>query len=505
MGNRRILVCWIGNTDLAASRGEEKAGQGPIGQAVAARSFDQVILLSDHTKAIAVPYVKWLQGKTDATINLRMHKLPGPTDFGAIYSAAVAELAQLLQSHGTGLDLIFHLSPGTPAMAAVWILLAKTRFPAELIESSKEHGVRTANVPFDISAEFIPNLLRRSDQTLERLAQGIPDEAPEFADIIHRSPQMKQVIERARRVAIRSIPVLIEGESGTGKELFARAIHRASPRAGKPIITVNCGAIPSELVESEFFGHKKHAYTGASTDRAGHFEQADGGTLFLDEIGELPLQVQVKLLRALQQGEIVRVGESAPRKVDVRIIAATNRTLIKEVAAGKFREDLFFRLAVAILKLPPLRERAGDITLLIDRLMDKVNEETKAEPAHKDKKLSALARNIMLKHPWPGNVRELLNTLQRATVWSDDETISEEVIQDALLDMAPANRQQDTILNRPIEEGVDLKELLDEVARHYLSRALTTAHGNKAQATRMLGLPNYQTLSNWMQRYGVEN
>lgn len=501
--NKRVLVCWIGNTDLGASKGEEKAGQGPIGQAVTARSFDQVILLSDYPKAIATAYEKWLQGKTSAAVELRICKLPGPTDFGAIYSAVVAELTQLLQNLGTGLDFVFHLSPGTPAMAAVWILLAKTRYPAELIESSKEHGVRTANVPFDISAEFIPDLLRRSDQALERLAQGIPDEAPEFADIIHRSPQMKQVIERARRVAIRSIPVLIEGESGTGKELFARAIHRASLRAGKPIITVNCGAIPAELVESEFFGHKKNAFTGANTDRAGHFEQADGGTLFLDEIGELPLQVQVKLLRALQQNEIVRVGESAPRKVDVRIIAATNRNLIKEVMAGKFREDLFFRLAVAILRLPPLRERAGDITLLIDRLMDKVNEETKAEPAHKDKKLSASARNLMLKHTWPGNVRELLNTLQRAAVWSDVEIISDEDMRDAILDFGPANRQQDLILNRPMEEGVDLKGLLDQVAQHYLSRAQTAAHGNKAQMARLLGFKHYQTLSGWMQKYGI--
>jgi predicted nuclease of restriction endonuclease-like (RecB) superfamily len=296
MKNKRVLVCWIGNTDLRAAEGEEAAGQGPIGQAVEARTFDQVVLLSDHAKTTASAYVKWLQGKTSGGVELRMHKLPGPTDFGAIYSAVVAELLNLQQSHGKDVELVFHLSPGTPAMAAVWILLAKTRFPAELIESSKEHGVRTANVPFDISAEFIPELLRRSDQRLERLAQGLPDEAPEFADIIHRSPQMQQVIGRARRVALRGIPVLIEGESGTGKELLARAIHRASPRAAKPFIAVNCGAIPSELVESEFFGHKKGGFTGATADRQGHFESAQGGTLFLDEIGELPKAIQVKLI-----------------------------------------------------------------------------------------------------------------------------------------------------------------------------------------------------------------
>jgi len=503
MKTKRILVCWIGNTDLKASRGELEAGQGPIGQAVAACAYDQIVLLSDFTKPVAAAYVKWLQGLTASPIELCMHKLPSPIDFGAIYDADLSELSRLMDTHGRDLELVFHLSPGTPAMAAVWILLAKTRFPAELIESSKEHGVRTANVPFDISAEFIPDLLRRSDRTLERLAQGLPEEAPEFADIIHRSPQMKEVIRRAQRVAVHSIPVLIEGESGTGKELLARAIHNASPRAGQRLVTVNCGAIPAELVESEFFGHKKGSFTGA-TDRQGHFEVADGGTLFLDEIGELPKPIQVKLLRVLQEGEVVRVGDSTPRKVDVRIIAATNRTLTSEIAAGNFREDLFFRLAVAIIKLPPLRERAGDLTLLIDALMQKVNQEASQQPGYKDKIISVGARNLLLRHAWSGNVRELLNTLQRAAVWNDGETIEEAVMGEAILDLSAAKRQDDGILHRPVEEGVDLPGMLDEVARHYLTRALAAAHGNKARATKMLGLPNYQTLTNWMRRYRVE-
>lgn len=503
VSGKRILVCWIGNTDLKASAGEQGIGLGPIAQGAQVRPFDLILLLSDHAKGIAAAYKKWLMAQTSSAVEVRPHKLPGPTDFGEIYKAATEELAELRTTYGDSAKFTFHLSPGTPAMAAVWILLSKTRFPAELIESSKEHGVRTAQVPFDISAEFIPDLLRRSDQRMARLAQGLPDEAPEFADIIHRSVQMKRVIEQAQRIAIRSIPVLIEGESGTGKELLARAIHRASPRATKPFITVNCGAIPSELVESEFFGHKKGAFTGAGADRAGHFEMASGGTLFLDEIGELPKSVQVKLLRVLQEGEVVRIGDSAPRKVDVRIIAATHRNLPKEIAAGNFREDLFFRLAVAVLKLPPLRERAGDLTLLIDKLMEKVNSETAvdAKPVHKI--ISVAARNVMHEHSWPGNVRELQNTLYRAVVSSDEETISADVMKDAILDLRLAKAQQDTVLNRPIEQGVDLQGLIDEVARHYLSRALAASHGNKTQATRILGLPNYQTLTNWMKRYGV--
>lgn len=505
MPGKRILVSWIGNTDLKASEGKSDVGLGPIAQGVQVRQFDLIVLISNYANNASTTYKKWLEAFTQAHIDIRQRKLSAPTDFGEIYKAVTEEITELRKTYGEGSEFTFHLSPGTPAMAAVWILLAKTRFPAELIESSREHGVRTAQVPFDISAEFIPDLLRHSDQRMAQLAQGLPDEAPEFEAIIHRSPQVKRVIEQSRRVAIRSIPVLIEGESGTGKELLARAIHRASPRAGKPFITVNCGAIPSELVESEFFGHKKGAFTGASADRTGHFEQANGGTLFLDEIGELPKPIQVKLLRALQEGEVIRIGDSVPRTVNVRIIAATNRNLPKEIASGNFREDLFFRLAVAILKLPPLRERTGDLTLLIDRLMEKINLETAADIQPINKIVSASARNIILKHSWPGNVRELHNTLYRAAVWSDEEIISAEAMQDAILDLGLASEQHEAVLNRPIEEGVDLQGLLNEVARHYLSRALSAAHGNKAKATRILGLPNYQTLTNWIKRYGVSN
>ena len=218
-----------------------------------------------------------------------MHeRLSGPTQFGEIYEAAIRGVQRAIGDSRRDVALTFHLSPGTPAMAAVWILLGKTRFPAELIESSKEHGVRTASVPFDISADFIPDLLREQDERLRLGSAGEPPEAPEFADIIHRSRVMERLIQRARRVAVRNVPVLIEGESGTGKEMLARAIHRASPRRDRPFVTVNCGAIPAELVESELFGHERGAFTGAKEPRKGYFEAANGGTLFLDEIGELP-------------------------------------------------------------------------------------------------------------------------------------------------------------------------------------------------------------------------
>jgi transcriptional regulator with PAS, ATPase and Fis domain len=386
-------------------------------------------------------------------------------------------------------------------MAAVWILLAKTRFPAELIESSKERGVRTASVPFDISADFLPDLLREPDERLRQDSAAPPPETPEFADIIHRSRVMSRLIQRARRVAVRNVPVLIEGESGTGKEMLARAIHRASARGKSAFIAVNCGAIPSELVESELFGHEKGAFTGADKARRGHFEEADGGTLFLDEIGELPAPAQVKLLRAIQEGEVVKLGASKPVKVDVRLVAATNRTLTEEIAAGRFREDLFYRLAVAVLTIPAVRERTGDLSLLIEHLLGQVNREYKGQPGFAEKKLSAGARNILLSHPWPGNVRELLNTIRRAAIWSDDALISSEDAREALLPASTSARAE--ILGRPLGKGFNLADLQKEVARHYLGRAMDEARGNKTKAAELVGAPSYQTLTNWLDKYEV--
>lgn len=500
----QILFCWLGATDLKAASGQADVGLGPVAQAVESCQYADVVLLNNWEKAAAVAYSAWLQEKTTSQISLKHIQLSGPTSFGEIHQAATRIIAEKIQEHGPEVGLVFHLSPGTPAMAAVWILLAKTRFPAELIESSKEHGVRTASVPFDISADFIPDLLRKPDQTLERLAAGLPAEAPEFDDIIHRSEVMQRVVLKSRRIAPRSIPVLIEGESGTGKELFARAIHDASPRKDRPFVVINCGAIPAELVESELFGHEKEAFTGATAARIGHFEAAHTGTIFLDEIGELPKEMQVKLLRTVQEGEVKRIGTTQPKKIDIRIIAATNRNLIDEVAAGSFREDLFYRLAVAVIKLPPLREREGDVSLLIDQFLEQINRESTNEPGYKQKKISASARNLLLLHSWPGNVRELQNTLTRAAVWSLDEELGEDDIREALLPVPASGKGCEMILNQPLGPGIDLPEIMKTVAVHYLERGLSESHENKTKAAKILGLPSYQTLTNWLKKYGLE-
>jgi DNA-binding NtrC family response regulator len=236
--------------------------------------------------------------------------------------------------------------------------------------------------------------------------------------------------------------------------------------------------------------------------RQGYFEAANGGTLFLDEVAELPLAAQVKLLRAIQQAEVIRVGTAKAIPVDVRLMAATNRTLTDEIAGGRFREDLFYRLAVAVLRLPPLRDRAEDLGLLIDRLLDQVNRESREEPGYQDKKLSVGARSLLLRHSWPGNVRELLNTLRRAAVWSDGPAITTDEARDAIIAVGPARRSE--ILDRPLGGSLNLPELLSDVARHYLARAMQEASSNKTKAAQLIGLPSYQTLTNWLERYGLK-
>ncbi len=293
----------------------------------------------------------------------------------------------------------------------------------------------------------------------------------------------------------------VEGESGTGKELFARAIHAESRRFRGPFEEVNCGALPEGLVESLLFGHERGAFSGADRARAGHFEAASRGTLFLDEIGELPLAAQVKLLRVLQEKTVRRLGSDRDIAVDVRIIAATNRDLRAEVSAGRFREDLFYRLATGVIRLPPLRERPGDLTPLIDHFLAAANRKFADQPGVEQKTLSPQARNLLLRHVWPGNVRELQATIDRLVLWAPNPAVTADDVQEELLATvrdAPAD-----LLGRPLGNGLELPSLMAELARHYVERALTEADGNKTRAAELVGLPSYQTLTNWVNRYGV--
>ncbi len=500
---KKVLLCWIGATDLRASQGDD-VGEGPIAQAVEKLGFDEVFLISNYLKpedrVRVAAYVEWAKKRSSTPYQLYEEELSRPTHFGEIYEAAVRACTAALGERRDQVELTFHLSPGTPAMAAVWILLAKTRFPAELIESSREYGVQPVSVPFDISAEFLPDLLLKHDEQLRSVSAEKPIESANFADIYYRSPIMAHLVERAQRVALRNVPVLLEGESGTGKELFARAIHQHSPRRDKPFIAVNCGAIPESLVESELFGSEKGAFTDSKAPRKGHFESANGGTIFLDEIGELPKDIQVKLLRVVEGNEVVRLGSSKPISVDIRIIAATNRTLSEEVREGRFREDLFYRIVVAYLKLPPLRERLGDLGLLIDHFIEEINQKSEEQPGYRRKKISAGAKNLILNHDWPGNIRELQNTLRRAMVWTDGEILKKQDIEEALLPIY--DKGSEDILNRPLDGGFSLPDLISEVVRHYLQRAEEESK-TRTEAAERLGLSNRQTFNNWKEKHKV--
>jgi two-component system response regulator AtoC len=318
------------------------------------------------------------------------------------------------------------------------------------------------------------------------------DTTPSSRALVAESAQMKAAVEMVARVAAHKTTVLITGESGTGKEVIAQAIHRASPRAGESFVAINCAAIPEHLLESELFGYVRGAFTGATADKAGLFEQADQGTLMLDEIGELPLGLQAKLLRVLQEGEIRRVGDQKTRRVDVRILAATAKDLAAEVAAGRFRDDLFYRLNVVGVHLPPLAERRADIVPLAQHIALRLSTRLGRRIA-----LSAEALAWLEEQPWPGNVRQLEHAIERAAVLSDKEVLEAE----HLTSVSPP---------RVAEQGggegradATLHEAVETAERHAIAAALQAAAGNRRAAALRLGV-SLRTLFYKLRRYGFE-
>jgi two-component system response regulator AtoC len=306
--------------------------------------------------------------------------------------------------------------------------------------------------------------------------------------IVYRSSAMAQVMTLIGRVADSASSVLITGETGTGKELVARALHEEGGRKAGPFVAVNCSAISSSLMESELFGHVKGAFTGADREKKGLFAVADGGTLFLDEIGELPLELQPKLLRVLQEGEILRVGETLPRKVDVRVLAATARDLREEVEKGRFRDDLFYRLAVVEIHVPPLRERAEDIPLLAEHFVHRIAvREGRSLP-----ELQADALHVLRGYPWPGNVRELENFMEKTMIFCRGETID-------LASLPWEVRRR----NRNESESFSLKQAAMRLESEYIRKALAATGGNRTQAAKLLEI-SLRGLLYKMKEYGLE-
>jgi DNA-binding NtrC family response regulator len=314
-----------------------------------------------------------------------------------------------------------------------------------------------------------------------------------FENIIGRSKSLLRVLEMAARVAQHDTTVLINGETGTGKELLARAIHHNSRRQNQPFVTINCGAIPKDLIEAELFGFSKGAFTGAHVSKPGKVEMADGGTLFLDEIGELPLEAQVKLLRLIQHGEIECLGSTGSTKISVRIVAATHRNLSAMVEDGAFREDLYYRLAVVPLHLPPLRERKEDIPELAEHLFHSVKLRHDMQHVRVS---SSLARHFTA-YRWPGNIRELENVIERMLVLSNGQEITVSDLPEQLHD-APPDLQRGPLSIELPEEGVSL----EGIERDLLLRALEKAKGNQTQAARYLDISR-RTFIYRMEKHGL--
>ncbi len=309
--------------------------------------------------------------------------------------------------------------------------------------------------------------------------------------LVYESEQMQKLVDYARRIVPKTDPVLIEGESGTGKEVFARFIHYQSPRGETPLVTVNCGAIPGELLESELFGHTEGAFTGASSDRRGLFQTADGGTILLDEIGDLPLELQSKLLRVLENKQVRPVGSDSSTSVDVRVLAASNRDLEAMVERGEFRNDLFYRLNVFALHVPPLRERPADIPVLVRYFLDRMGLEFE---------ISEAARERLTAYDWPGNVRELKNVLRRLQALDVGSILEPENLQAAGL-TGLKNNFAETGFDFPPEP--DLDAVLLQLKRRYIEQALEQTGGNKSAAADLLGM-NRTTLVETIKRLNLE-
>jgi len=465
MKKKRILTSWIGYADLRAmalslpvskrtkllKRFSIPEGpvdeSGPIKTLLHNDQFDEIHLLRNYKTAINDLFSNWLGQE----VHIHQVDLSNPTDYPAVFSVVNETLGSMLRNRRSkAIELCIHLSPGTPAMAAIWVLLGKSRYPATFYQTYQGKSWQT-EVPFDLVVDFVPEVLREPDRHLQHLASLSPQEIEGFEHIVGDSKAIRIVAGRARRAAMRDVPVLILGESGTGKELFARAIHAATHRREKPFIALNCAAIPRELLESELFGHKKGAFTGATADRLGALEAADGGTLFLDEVGECDLAIQAKLLRVIEpppgQGPCYRVfrrlGENKERYSDVRIIAASNQDLQKAINDQVFREDLYYRLAVIIIKIPPLRQRKEDIPLIAQALLCQINNQfRKQEPGFKHKNISAATKKLIQTLSWPGNVRQLYNVLLQAAVMAEGEVIDKTDISQAI-DEIPSGTKTD--------------------------------------------------------------
>ncbi len=373
---------------------------------------------------------------------------------------------------GSGLEVLEQAQ--RHQLEAKFIIITAHTTPQHALESFRAGAAEYLSKPFDV--EDLKIIVRRL-----LAPRRSPEEGEHLPEFVAASPAMQHILELVPRVAATPSTVLVTGESGTGKELLARAIHSASPRSSGPFLTLNCGAVPEGLIESELFGHARGSFTGAVRDHTGLFAQATNGTIFLDEIGELPLPMQVKLLRVIQERRFRQVGGSREIEVDVRVMAATNRDLGRDVEAGRFRDDLYYRLNVIHLHLPPLRRRGDDLPRLARHFVTRTCERFGIPP----KRLTPDAVRVLQAYAWPGNVRELENVVERTVALEPGELITSGSLPEHLRGVrgAPAGEQ----VSLP-EEGVDLEEFLDQIRRGLMRQALDRTQGQQKRAADLLRL-----------------
>ncbi|WP_147638607.1 sigma-54-dependent transcriptional regulator [Alistipes sp.] len=387
---------------------------------------------------------------------------------------------------GNGVEMVGRIKQTAPA-AEVILLTAYGNIP-DGVQAIK-NGAFDYITKGDDNNKILPLLSRAAEKAemqrrLARIENRLSEEHS-FDRIIGKSAAMRQAVDLARKVAATNASVLLTGETGTGKEVFAQAIHHAGPRAKGAFVAVNCSAFSRELLESELFGHRAGSFTGAAKDKKGLFEEADKGTLFLDEIGEMPVELQAKLLRVLESGEFLKIGETRPTRVDVRIIAATNRDLEKEIAAGNFREDLYFRLSVFCIHLPSLRERPGDIALyvrfFVAQFADKMG--------RRIERIDAAYTAALERHAWHGNVRELRNVVERSLIMAEGNALTTHCLSPEF--------------QTPESGSAHDSLALEDLERRHIFKVLEFTHGNKAEAARLLGI-GIATLYRKLESYGVK-
>jgi transcriptional regulator with PAS, ATPase and Fis domain len=483
----KILLTFTGFHDPYAVGliGQEEQ-PGPILSLVNARAFDQVILFSTpNAEKNTVATVKALRSlHPDLKVEVRDLPLADPTDYLAILTGLRAHLQDICEVAPQA-QFFVAVASGTPQMHACWVLLtASGEIPARILHVRPPRFVskdRPLVSEVDLTSPDFP-LVRANVGAIEP-AESLPPADVETAlqqlGIVGDHPAVRKALEIAATLANSTAPILVLGETGTGKELFARFIHRLSGRPADRFVALNCAALPKDLVESILFGHKRGAFTGATNDQVGKFDQADGGTLFLDELAELPLPTQAKLLRVLQDGVVEPLGARKPHKVNVRVIAATNQDVRKAIRQGRFREDLYYRLNVGEITLPSLRDRRSDIPKLALHVLDRVNATLK-----RPKRLSPDALARLQQHAWPGNVRDLENVIERSVrlarqdvLDADDLIIGEPFTSTDPLDALPEP-----------QEGFSLEAYLTSARKQLILRALETAKGNQSEAARLLGI-----------------